>query len=316
MSRGGGAVGLTSKGLVAAMLGLPYAREKALMPYASGRRGTGNQRAMGAAAGLFALDLSLRQAATETADRILSEQEAESLSLGEQFCPDPHGGMWLLAAVGMMASDYPELARRAAAVVGRELRVADLVATSKGDCRGLPGLRAPMGAKLGRRALSHLRIEIRMRQPGGSGLVHRGTGGRPQDIKWDEDSDPLIVGPAWWMRQLLDGPSGEELLAGPLSREGLLPHYLRLPLTVYRWNGGTLATLADPGPPEKREEFSVRGSAAAKRDPSRQEKPVTWIRVLEAGSGRLTVTAGQSWESEPPTPPIDAKVTTVPEGRP
>lgn len=277
--------------------------------------GTPNQKLMAATAALFAPAGEIHDAGALLADRMLAREEEEGPRPWEILCPDPHEGMYLFGHIGIIAAgiarpEHTELGARAAAIVSQELRLADLVASPDGDCRGLPGMRAPNAAGIGRRALTALRTVVRQRQ--GLEVVHRGPGGRPQPFKWKETSDRLIDGAAWWMKLLLDGPAGADLLR-VLAPDAPLPKRLRLGLTVDRWDGGALAWLADPGR-EGRRQFVIHGSAAAKRERQGDgdEDPVDWIRVTWGSPGQHRVEAGSSWETPRPQAPAGARRTTIP----
>lgn len=287
-----GAVELTSKALIQVMLGDSIeGRAKSLERFAKGMSGTPNQIYMGAAASLFIS--SLESVAREQISKMMDREEKEGPRPWELLCFDPHEGMYLLARVGVIAYGG-WLGKRAAQLLSEELRVADLIAAPDGNCVGLPGMRPPVGINSGRRALTHLWIEVRKRQ--GIDVPHRGTGGRIKDIKWDEDSDLLVEGPAWWMRQLL---AKDPNLIDQLSRSSPLPEQLRLGLTISRTSIGTLATLDDPGP-DKRKPFIITGSAASKRRADKREAPVTWISVKWNTNHRHEVIGGELWESNPP----------------
>lgn len=290
-----GAVELTSKSLVFVMLGqsIPARRIKSLEKYASGKSGTPNQIYMGAAASLFIP--SLNEMAVKQISHMMDREEREGPRPWELLCFDPHEGMYLLARMGVIAYGG-ELGLRAARLLSQELRVADLIVAPDGNCGGLPGTRPPTGITSSRRALSHLWIEVRKRQ--GVEVSHRGTGGRVRDIKWDEDSDALVEGPAWWMRQLLNS-SGDIRLLDILSTDAPLPKCLRLGLTVYRNGFGTLAWLDDPGE-ANRKQYIITGSMASKRRKDKREAPVTWIRVSWNVNHKHAVEGGEAWESYPP----------------
>ncbi len=307
-----GAVAVGSKALIACMTTGQPTGEPTLGQLLASGKGTPNQRMMAAAAALFSPSAALAAAGAAVIDHMLSREEAEGPRPWELLCPDPHEGMYLLARLGVIAAGVgarthlEPLSRRMAGILSQELRLADLVASPDGDCKGLPGVRAPLGAALGRRALSSLWIEVRRRQEGGEHLVHRGTGGRRRELRWKDGSDPLVDGPACWAQKLLDGPAPLWLSLGPAEP---LPGNLRLPLTVYRWSGGSLASLFDPGDGE-RPHFAVRGSAAAKRMAG-IEKPTTWIQVNWLAPGKHRTTAGLFWETKPPAPPAGAERTVV-----
>lgn len=300
-----GAVETTSKSLEAIMLGrsLEPRRVRTLARYLSGKgRLTPNQKYMAAAAGLHIP--SLRAAAEDLADKMLAREETEGPRPWELFPPDPHGGMYDLGTVAMVASGG-EIGSRAAVILGQVLRLADQVAAPDGDCRGLPGGRAAAGAGLNRRSLSQMLIEARRRQLGGEHLVHRGTGGRARALKYEADSDALIDGPAWWLRIILDDLGGPSLLHGHLAPWAALPPRMRLPLTIYRWDGGTLAFFADPGTPEERRPFITTGSKQG------TEKPVSWIEVTHGKPAKHRARAGICWEIPPPEPPAGARKTFI-----
>lgn len=286
-------------------------------------KGTINQKLMAVGAALnlpqsisdFLSPSPFLQAAIDLADDTLTDEEERGPRPKEILCPDPHEGMYLYGRMGIIAagmkaplgSIIDELGLRASLILSQELRLADLVATPDGDCTGLPGMRAPNGANLGRRALTNLRTVVREAQ--GFNVVLRGpNGGKRRSLKWSDKSDRLVDGPAYWIMKLFN-----TRLLDILSPIADLPQCLVLPLTIHRWNGGTLAYLSDPGP-EQRKRFIVRGSAAAKRDKSdHDEDPVDWIRVEWRKPGRHIVTAGSSWETPVPLDdiPHTPKQTTV-----
>lgn len=337
-----GAVELTSKSLVAVMLGnpIPQRRIKALEKYVKPKEqllgkinsyddgpiqrigriadrentspsGTPNQIYMGAAVGLFVP--SLNEAAMKQISHMMDREEREGPRPWELLCFDPHEGMYLLARMGVIAYGG-ELGLRAAKLLSQELRVADLIVAPDGNCVGLPGTRPPTGITSSRRALSHLWIEVRKRQ--GVEVSHRGTGGRVRDIKWDDDSDALVEGPAWWMRKLLDNNAffsnaGDVKLIDILSRSANLPQCLRLGLTVYRNGFGTLAWLDDPGEANHKQ-YIITGSMASKRRKDKREAPVTWIRVSWNVNHKHAVEGGEAWESGPPTKVSTQKIFRIP----
>lgn len=302
------AVGLTSKSLAGIMEGLPISRPEKLLQYASGKKGTPNQKYMGAAAGLHIP--SLQQIAAEQIDHMLSREEEEGPCCWEFFCPDPHGSMYALAHVGVIASyrTFPDLAYRAATVLGWELRIGDLIATPDGDLRGIGGMRAANGTDISRRALTSIYREVRSRQ--GENLVHRGTGGKTSQLKWDNDSDVLLDAPPWWLKKILDEDVdfANKLLIGPFSQPS--PVKLKFKLTVYRWSGGTISSFESPPTEDERKKLIVRGSAAAKRQ-KRGEPFVDWVRVDWRNPTKHLVRIGENWESEVPKAPEDARVWTV-----
>lgn len=319
---GGGSVGLGSGALALAFQGQPYPPKT--IERLRSLKGTANQELMALAAGLF--ESSLREQAIEGLDKMLAAEEAEGPNKWEITPPDSHGGMYALGHVAIIAGGTRRLeghksgddrvwnlAQRAAVIVGQELRMGDLIATPDGDCRGWPGMRAPHGAKMDRIYLTRMYREVRGRQ--GAKLPHRGTGGGLQALKWnpDDEADQLYSLPAVWLRQIIDSPAGPDLLAGPLSPTAPLPSRLRLPVTVYRWPGHTLAVMADPGP-DKRGPFDTRGSMAAKRDEERIERCVDWILVRAGKPAKPYVEAGQSWQTPPPTPPPSASRIVVGDG--
>lgn len=298
-----GAVEQTSTALVAVMEGDPIPREADLARFVVGDQGTPNQRYMAAAALLRAQDSGLRAAAVRELEAKLLREESDGPAAWEVLCPAPHDGMYCFAWVGVIAAgqalpEYRRLGERAAVILGQALRLGDLVATPDGDLRGLPGMRAPNGDGLVRPSLSACWVEVRSRQPGGRALVQRGAGGRPRKLAWTPTSDPLIDGAACWLRTILDGPGGKALLDGPLSQTAALPKRIRLPLRVWRWNGGSLAYFADPGP-ERRGAYVIRGSAAAKRGGG-AENPVSWVLVEWGPPAKHHVRAGSTWETPPP----------------
>lgn len=294
-----GSVETTSKALVRVMEGKPIeSRSKALEKFASGRSGTPNQIYMGAAAGLHTD--SLKSISEEQISKMMDREEKEGPRPWELLCFDPHEGMYLLARMGVIAYGG-ELGLRAAKLLAQEFRVADLVAAPDGNCNGLPGTRPPVGINSSRRALTHSLIEVRRRQEKGKNLVHRGTGGRVRDIKWDEDSDALVEGPAWWLRQLLDTDyelDGVKLI-DILSITSPLPKRLRLGITISRTSTGTLATLDDPGITNHKQ-YIITGSAASKRRADKREAPVTWIKVDWSDNHKHKVIGGEAWQSFPP----------------
>lgn len=298
-----GAVEQTSTALVAVMEGDPIPREADLARFVVGDQGTPNQRYMAAAALLRAQDSTLRAAAVREIEAKLLREESDGPAAWEVLCPAPHDGMYCFAWVGVIAagqalSEYRRIGERAATILGQQLRLGDLVATPDGDLRGLPGMRAPNGAGLARPSLSACWIEVRSRQPGGRGLVQRGPAGRPRKLVWTATSDALVDGAACWLRTILDGPGGGALLSGPLSQTAALPKRIRLPLRVWRWDGGTLAYFADPGPGQ-RGLYITRGSAAAKREGG-AENPVSWVEVEWGAPANHRVRACSTWESSPP----------------
>lgn len=318
---GGGSVGLGSGALALAFQGKPIPQKMAerLRSLATGETGTANQRLMGMAAGLYVDEL--RDTAIESLHLMLREEEALGPCCWEVWPPDTHGGMYALAHVAIMgaALRYPDderigaLAQRAAVIVGQQLRMGDLIATPDGDRRGWPGARAPHGNKMDRFCDTKIGREVRGRQ--GMNLPHRGPGGRVQPLKWnpDDDGDRLYNLPPVWLKQILDAPGGHALLDGPLSRTAPLPRKLRLPVTVYRWDNVSLAAMADPGP-EERHRYSVRGSAAAKRDEDNVELPVVWIMVTAGAPAKPSVMASQSWDIHPPVAPPGASKIVVGDG--
>lgn len=319
---GGGAVGLTSGALVLAFQRLPIGPKivKQLRAYAAGEIGTANQRLMGMAAGLYVDEL--RDISIASLDRMLRDEELQGPCCWEVWPPDTHGGMYALAHVAIIgaAVRYPDdptiaaLAQRAAVIIGQQLRMGDLIATPDGDRRGWPGMRAPHGNAMDRFCDTKIGREVRGRQ--GLDLPHRGPGGRVQPLKWDpaDDADRLYNLPPVWLAQILDAPGGQALLDGPFSRTALLPARLRLPVVVYKWDGITLAAMADPGPSE-RHRYSVRGSAAAKRDEDNVELPVVWIMVKARQPAKHEVLTSQSWEIPPPMPPAGASRIVVGDGK-
>lgn len=318
---GGGSVGLGSGALAFAFQGKPTPQKMAerLRPLAAGETGTANQRLMAMAAGLYVDEL--RDIAIESLHLMLREEEALGPCCWEVWPPDTHGGMYALAHVAIIgaALRYPDderigaLAQRAAVIIGQQLRMGDLIATPDGDRRGWPGARAPHGNKMDRFCDTKIGREVRGRQ----GLVvpHRGPGGRVQPLKWNpaDDADRLYNLPPVWLGQILDASGGQELLDGPFSRTAPLPAKLKLPVTVYRWDNVTLAVMADPGP-EERHRYTIRGSAAAKRDENNAELPVVWIMVKARQPAKHEVLASQSWEIPPPMPPIGASRIVVGDG--
>lgn len=321
MAGGGGAVGLTSGALALAFQGQPIGPMMVLRlrPYAAGETGTANQRLMGMAAGLYVDEL--RDISIVSLDKMLRDEELQGPCCWEVWPPDTHGGMYALAHVAIIgaALRYPDderianLAQRAAVIVGQQLRMGDLIATPDGDRRGWPGARAPHGHKMDRFCDTKIGREVRGRQ--GMNLPHRGPGGGVQPLKWNpaDDADRLYNLPPVWLKQILDGPGGQDLLDGPFSRTAALPSKLRLPVTVYRWDNVTLAAMADPGP-EERHRYSVRGSMAAKRDEDNVELPVVWIMVTAGAPAKPAVMASQSWEIPPPMPPAGASRIVVGDG--
>lgn len=301
------AVAIGSRALVSCMMtGRPVGEPSIARLLASGKA-TVNQYMMAAAASLFSADPNLRQLGLATVEKILVREELEGPRPTELLCPDPHEGMWLLARLGVIAAaasqpDLERLGRRMVQVLSWELRLADLVVSPEGDHFALPGVRGPAGAGISRRALSSLWVEIRRRQEDGGHLVHRGTGGRTRRLHWNDDSDALVDGPATWMQKLLDNDPPPWLV---FPQADPLPRHLRLPLITYRWGGGALAYLENPGPAE-RERYVIRGSKAAKRNDGR-ELPTTWVRAEWGRPARHKITAGQLWETDPPAPPSDAE---------
>lgn len=263
--------------------------------------GTPNQGRMAITAGLY--EPSLQAEAVPAALQVLERDEREGPASPELFPPQPHGSMYSMELVGRVGCPFPEIAARSAVVLGWLLRLVDLVIEPTSQADGLPGGRAPLLASLDRRHLAQEWAVVRGRQ-GVPNAVLRGTGGRAR-------KNPDQNSPAWWLRKILDGPVGPQLLAGPLSREAPLPPAMRLPLTVWRWDGGTLAAFADPGP-ENRDRFLARGSKASRRT-GRPEPVVDWIMVDWGGQGRARkVTVGQNWTIPAPAAPAGASVTRIP----
>ncbi len=289
-----------------------------------GGKFTPNQILMAAAGGLWSEDPAVFRASLLRAKEMIEEELVFGPSWKEVGCPDSHQGMYLLGRVGIVAASLRPgaedalvtLGAGAATLISQELRLGDLVATPDGDVRGLPGMRAPNGAALGRLAATTLWREVRRRQV--AGIVHRGTGGKQRTLKWKAGeagyggSDPLIDGPGYWFSQLLDTPKGKALLEGPLSRSAPLPKKLRLPLTVARWSGGTLAWFDDPGESE-RHRFVVHGSAAANRERGGDgdEDPVVWIKVHWESPAKHKVEVSSTWETPPPPFPEDSTKTRI-----
>lgn len=286
-----------------------------------GRAFTSNQKMMARSAGLHSTDAGLRRdSLTTLLDQIGSERVYGPMHW-ELLAPFPHGEMYYLARCGILAAwakaqpdhaELHELGARTAEILGYELRIAALVARPGlvDPCRGLPGMRAPNGSGLGRPGLSGMWTEWRRAQ--GDNIEHLGPKGRTRRLKWDaEDSDPLVDGPAWWLRQILAGPLGRTLLAGFLAPAASLPAGLRTSLTVWRWPNNTLAALGDPGSDEERSKFIITGSAAAKKKGG-QELPVVWIQVVDQGTPFPVVTAASDWNTALPEVPPDAKKTFIP----
>jgi len=314
-----GNVEITSKALESAMLvGHPGSHHQ-IRPFIGGRgKPTPNQRAMALAAGCFLPFSDLFLEAVRGSLAMLREEEEVGPVPWELLPPDPHGGMYDLAHLGWLAAgiDTPErldlrvISDSAARLLGQELRIGDLIATPDGDCRGLGGMRMPLGAKADRRTFTDIYREVRRRQ--GFPFIHRGTGGRPRKLssEWKKGADRLMDGPLFWLRRILDGPHGARLLAGPLALDAPLPSRLRLQLTVERWEGGTLAWYADPGEAE-RPRYLVHGSKVAQRE-GRPERPVDWIKVEWRSPGRHAVSVGFEWSTPRPAVPASAKRTVIP----
>src|SRR5689334_5653892 len=101
-----GAVEQTSKALVAVMEGDPIPREGDLARFVIGNQGTPNQRYMAGAALLHSRDAVLRSAAVKEITGKLAHEEADGPAAWEVLCPDPHGGMYALAWVGVMDAGF------------------------------------------------------------------------------------------------------------------------------------------------------------------------------------------------------------------
>lgn len=274
-----------------------------------GGKFTPNQKMMARAAGLHSSDVAIRQLAIRTLSDQIESEHVNGPTHWELMPPYPHGGMYYFARAGVLAAweknrhnpEISHLGMQTAIIMGQEFRLAGLIAQPQliDCCKGLPGMRAPHGAYMGRPDLSTLWIEIS--QHHGIDVPHRGPSGRVRKLKWDfNDSDPLSDGAAWWMRKILSGGLGPILLQGPLSLTAPLPKKLRTSLTIKRWKNRTLAFLGDPGTEEGRREFIITGSAAAKRLGG-QELPVVWIEVVDTGSGPIPeVRAGTDWDTPLP----------------
>lgn len=312
-------VAVSSRALETAMLEGHPGAVKLIEPLILGRgKPTPNQEAMARAAGCFLPFGDLFLEAVRGSLAMLREEEELGPVPWELLPPDPHGGMYDLAHVGWIAAgiDTPErldlrvISDTAARILGQQLRIGDLIATPDGDCRGLGGMRMPLGETADRRTFTDLYREVRRRQ--GSPFIHRGTGGRPRKLgaDWKKGADRLLDGSLFWLRRILDGPHGARLLSGPLAPDAPLPARLRLQLTVARWEGGTLAWYADPGEAE-RARFLVHGSAVAKRE-GRPERPVDWIKVAWRSPGKHEVSVGFSWETPRPDIPAEAPYTLIP----
>lgn len=310
---GQGNVSRGSKALVSAMLTgrLTDQHERAILRLVLGGGGTINQKLMAAAAGLWSAVPSVVERSITTLRGILGDELRFGPTWKEPLCPDPHSGMYWLGWLGVVAAglrpgappEIQELGRMAALVTGQMLRLGDLVAPEDGDCKGLPGNRAPSGVHLGRRAHTNVYREVR-------GLPHRGPGGNKLALKWKESSDPLVDGAAWWAHLLLATPAGKDLLRGPWSRNAPLPPRLRLTLTVARWDAGTLAWFNDPGI-ERRDAFLTHGSASAKRERA-PEPVVDWIMVEWWAPGKHATRAGLVWTTPRPDVPEGAVLTVIP----
>lgn len=314
---GQGNVGRGSNALVSAMLhgGLAEQNEKAIRGLVLGGRGTINQKLMAHAAGLWSSVPEIVAASVAGLRDILGDELRFGPTWKEPLCPDSHGGMYWLGWIGVIAAglrpgaspEVQELGRWAAVIAGQMLRLGDLVASPDGDCKGLPGNRAPAGAALGRRAHTNVYREVR-------GLPQRGPGGNKLVLRWkEESSDPLVDGAAFWVKNLLATPAGADLLRGPWSPRAPLPPRLRLPLWVARWNGGTLAWFEDPGDEEQRAALLTHGSASAKRE-GQPEPVVDWIEVTWTKPGKHETRAGLNWTTPLPERehPKGATLTRIP----
>lgn len=309
---GQGPVARGSKALVSAMLTGGLAEyEDAITRSIQGGGGTINQKLMAAAAGLWSSSREVVEKAVATLRGILGDEIRFGPTWKEPLCPDSHSGMYWIGWLGVVAAglrpgaplEVQELGRLAALISGQMLRLGDLVASEDGDCKGLPGNRAPGGAELGRRAHTNVYREVRA-------LPHRGPGGNKLALKWNDSSDPLIDGAAWWACLLLATPAGKDLLRGPWSPNAPLPPRLRLPLTVVRWGAGTLAWFDNPGE-ELRADLLTHGSKSAKRE-GKPEPVVDWIWMDWAAPGKHRARAGINWETPRPEPPAAASRITIP----
>jgi hypothetical protein len=302
-------VALGSTELIRVYNGLPLSKEARLAEVAQGAgRATINQEYMAAAACLHSTDSKVRRIGIDVCTKILKDELRSGR--GEILCPDSHEGMYLLARMGVIAAGYLStddvlfgLAEMAMQVTGSEFRIGDLVVDEKGGCRYYPGMRAPNGAGLGRRAMTHLRTETRYRREyGNEKVLHRGPGGRVINLKLD---DALIQGPALWMRRILDTAQGRglEALLRHLSPDAPLPR-LKLTLTIHRWKTGSLAYFEDPGP-EERPRYVIEGSAAANQERRKggdgDEDPVDFF--FREGT---EVLAGEYWERPVPMDRVPA----------
>ena len=202
-----GDVELSQGACVAAMRGRPIPNPGKLLRLIRGG-GTPNQERMAIAAGLY--DETLVAEAVPAALRVLERDEREGPASPELVPPAPHGNMYSMELIGRTGCRHAEIAARSAVVLGWWLRLGDLVVERNGSVDGLPGGRAPRLAGLDRRHFAQEWAEVRRRQ-GDPRAVLRGTGGKARK---NPDKDT----PAWWLRQILDGPRGPELQAGPLSR--------------------------------------------------------------------------------------------------
>lgn len=321
-------VATTQGACVEILRGLPLSQPGKLLRFIRGG-GTPNQRRMAVAAALH--DKSLREEAVPAAFHLIEIEELWGPSGPEPLAPDAHGYMYAMWWVGCIAaglggSVLQEISRRAAVLLGRTLRLCDWGVDPSGKI-ALPGARAPQLEHMARRGWEQVWAETRRRQ-GVANAVLRGTGGSPRK-KPDADT------PAAWLRQILDGPMGPGLLAGPLALDAPLPPTMRLPITLWRWDGGTLGIFDDPAtetlfraqlkPKQKPEpgdfekwraetirQFFARGSKASSR--TGEPEPVAdWIRVEWARKGKArAVDVGKNWTVAAPDAPAGAKMVRIP----
>jgi hypothetical protein len=249
-------------------------------------------------------------------DQWLNDQERDGLWCAsgrcEQLAPSGHGGMHLLALQVLLEVGYPgAVASRAIALAGKVVRLLRLLSTPDHAFAG-PGMRADDGAYNGFATEYDAWLRAALGEP------HRGAGGRPRDLVGERnslvtDTDDLTPANAWnylpaiWLEELI--------AAGKVDRcalvEGDSLPALRLPVTVHRWAGGHIASMADPGA-DQRERYRTAGSAQANRE-GEADEVTSWVRCEYRTPGKHKFDFGLTWQTTPPAPPKSA--TTFEIGR-
>lgn len=226
----------------------------------------------------------------------------------EQGTGSPHGGMHLLALMVSLEIGDP----RAVELAGKVARLLYLCSTPDLSYAG-PGIRADDGAYNGFASEYDAWLRVVMGQPQrGAGGSVRALTGKSNSLVADQGD--LTPGNAWqylpalW---LMGMPVQVVAIRKALDTEALPA--LRLPLTIYRWPGGHLAVMADPGP-GKRNRYRTDGSSQARKEHD-PEDVTTWVWCEYGKPGKHTYRSGisgdDSWGVPPPSPPAGARVVTI-----